>query len=225
MRRVRSAQLVLAIAVLAVVSMATLAGAQPTAKSAVALVLEVSGGRIAGIEPYREIAAGTTVTVPAGVRFVFQHYASCRKFVLVGGLVTFRTDGVDMSGTRSSDTKVACPRKVTLKDDGASAAVVMRSIGARRAEIATRPDFVLVGPRAAEFTALRVKRGTELVIEQTLAAGPALRWPPNTPPLAAATTYEIELVPLVAGRAPAVIGVRTVDAPTTADTLTLVSAE
>ena len=225
MRRAGSAPFIFAIVPWAFVAISALAAAQPAPKPAVALVLEVSGGRIAGVEPFREIAADTTVTVPAGVRFTFQHYGSCRRFVLVGGAVTFRSDGVDVSGTQPTDTRVACPRRIALKSDGASAAVVMRSLGSPRTPIASsRPTFVLVGPRAAEFTTLRVKRGNDLVIEQPFAAGQALRWPQSAAPLAAATNYELELVPAAADRAPLVIGVRTLDAPTE-DPMTLLSAE
>ena len=202
-----------------------IAHAQPAPHVPVALVLEVAGGRIAGVEPYKEIMAETTVTVPAGVRFAFQHYGSCRRFVLVGGAVKFRADGVEVSGTRATDTRVACPRKITLKSDGATAAVVMRSLGPPRTPIASiRPTFVLVGPRAAEFTTLRVKRGDELIVEQTFVSGPAVSWPPNAPPLAAATNYELEIVPAAANRVPVVIGVRTLDVPTD-EPMTLVSAE
>ena len=223
MLRPRSIAVLVAIVASVLLTMAStgVADAQP----AVALVLEISGGRITGLEPYKEIMADTSVTVPAGVRFAFQHYGSCRRFVLTGGAVKFRADGVDVSGTRATDTRVACPRKITLKSDGASAAVVMRSIGPPRVTISSiRPTFVLVGPRAADFKALRVRRDNELVVEQTFAAGPAVRWPQNTTPLTAATNYELELVPMAPDRAPVVIGVRTLEAPTE-DPITLVSAE
>jgi len=104
------AVLLLALVPAALGTLPALTDAQPATTTPVALVLEVSGGRIAGVEPFREIAADTTVTVPEGVRFVFQHYGSCRRFTLVGGAVTLRADGVDVSGTRATDTRVTCPR-------------------------------------------------------------------------------------------------------------------
>lgn len=221
----RDAAMTRAIALGMLLAVAAAAAAQTPPKAGVALVLEVSGGRIAGVEPYREVAAGTTVTVPAGVRFVFQHYASCRRIALVGGVATFRADAVDVSGARSSDIKVACPRKITLKDDGASAGVLMRSIGPPRVAISSRPDFALVGPRAAEFSKLRVKRGAALIVEQTIVTGTASRWPPDAPPLAAAANYELELLPVAADRKPVVIGFRTLDATAPDETLTLVNVE
>jgi hypothetical protein len=215
-----------AVAIGMLLAVVTAAGAQTPPKAGVALVLEVSGGRITGIEPYREVAADTTVTVPAGVRFVFQHYGSCRRFTLVGGVATFRRDGVDFTGgARPSDVRVACPRKVTLKDDGASAGVLMRSIGPPRLTVSPRPDFAIIGPRAAEFSALRVTRGSEIVLEQTVVTGSASRWPQDAPPLAAAANYDLELLPAAADRKPVVIGLRTLDTIAPGETLTLVNVE
>jgi hypothetical protein len=224
MRHARSVWAPLALAAAALVMPPAIARAQSATHAPVALVLDVAGGRIAGVEPYKEIMADSTVTVPAGVRFSFQHYSSCRRFVLTGGTVKFRSDGVEVSGTRATDTRVPCPRKITLKSDGTSAAVVMRSLGPPPSPIASiRPTFVLVGPRAADFKALRLKRGDELVVEQPF-TGPAVRWPLNTSPLTAATNYQLELVPIASDRASVVIRVRTLDQPTE-DPITLVSAE
>jgi hypothetical protein len=203
-------------------SVTTSAVAQP--KPAVALVLEVAGGKIPGVEPFREITADTAVSIPPGVRLVFQHYGSCRKFTLVGGTAVFRADGVDISGTRPSDVRAACPRKITLKGDGASAGVVMRSLGAPRVAVASRPEFVIVGPRAAEFSTLRVRKGDEVIVEHRLAAGRTLPWPATLPPLAASANYEIELVPAGAGGTPIAVGIRTEASPV-AEAMTLVSAE
>jgi hypothetical protein len=224
MRHAWPGRLIPAILPWIVCATATFSAAQTPAKPGVALVVEVAGGRVAGLEPYREIPDGATVTVPPGVRFVFQHYGSCRRFTMVGGVATFRADGVDIAGTRASDTRVACPRKITLKADGAAGGVLMRSIGAPRTAISSRPEFVVVGPRAAEFATLRVRRGDEIVIEQSLAGGPAVRWPSHVPPLAAATNYELELLPRSGDRA-IVIGLRTLEAPAAGETMTLVSAE
>lgn len=206
--------------------MSAVAAAQAPAKSGVALVLEVSGGRIAGVEPYREIPAGTTVTVPASVRFVFQHYTSCRRFVLTGGVATFRADGVDISGgARPSDTRVPCPRKVMLKDDGASAAVVMRSLGPPPITTSSRPEFVIVGPKASEIAGLRVRRGNEIIVERTFGAERSFRWPQDTAPLSADTSYVLELVPLSATRAPMALSLRVVEASAGSEALALVSVE
>ena len=205
---------------------AAVAAAQAPSRPGVALVLEVSGGRIPGIEPYREIAADTTVTVPAGVRFVVQHYASCRRFVFTGGGATFRANDVDLSGAaRPVETRVPCPRKITLKDDGASAAVVMRSIRPPPIMISSRPEFVIIGLRAAEFAGLRVRRGNDIVLEQRFASGQSVRWPHDAAPLAEETSYQLELLPLSANRAPIAIGLCTAGAAAASEALTLISTE
>jgi hypothetical protein len=218
----RRSSRVLLLAGLASTALAAPAAAQLPA--AVALALEVSGGRVAGVEPFREIAAGTTVSVPPGVRFVFQHYGSCRKFTLVGGTATFRTDGVDITGTRPTDARTPCPRKITLRADGASAGVVMRSLGAPRVVVPARPQFVVVGPRATEFSLLRVRRGSEILVEHALGGGRSVRWPPHVPPLDVPAHYELELVPAGDGRPPVVVGIRT-EASAADEAMTLVSAE
>ena len=197
----------------------------PGGRAPAALAIEIAGGRIPGVEPFREIASGTTVTVPPGVRLVFQHYGSCRKFTMTGGTAVLRQDGVDITGTRATDVKTACPKKLRLKEDGASAAVVMRSVGPQRTLIATQPEFVIVGPRAAEFTTLRVRKGSDVVVEQSLAQGPRLPWPAGAAALTPGTGYEVELVPARSDARPLVVSVRTLDAPSADDTLTLVSAE
>jgi hypothetical protein len=217
--------------VAAIVSVAVLCGvssvgAQSPARPGAALVLEVSGGHVTGIEAFQEVPAGATLTVPAGTKLVFQHYASCRRFTLVGGVVTVRSDGVDFSGgARPTDIRGACPKKLTLKDEGTSAATVMRSAPRTGVSVSTRPDFVLVGPNVGAYVALRVRRGEEIVLEQDLTGGRNVRWPADKPPLATAASYELELVPTRANAKPLVIGFRTVDDAPAADTITLVSVE
>ena len=211
--------------VLAALLLSGIAHAQVPSRAPVALAVDVAGGSIPGVEPFREITNGTTVNVPAGVRFVFQHYGSCRKFTMTGGTAAFRVDGVDITGTRASETRATCPKKLRLKEDGASAAVVMRSLGPPRTPIATRPEFVIVGPRAAEFTILRVRKGSDVVMEQSLAQGPRIPWPASAAALLPGAGYEVELVPVRPDAKALVIGVRTLDTPTADDTLTLVSAE
>jgi len=199
--------------------------AAQTPRPGVALALEVTGGRIPGVEPFREIPADTKIQVPPGVRFVFQHYGSCRRFTMTGGAASFRADGVDVTGITPTETRTSCPRKVTLKDDGASAATVMRSAPRPRLSVSTRPDFVLVGPKAEEYVALRVRRGDEVVLEQRLTGGRGVRWPLDKPALAAAATYELELVPARGNAKPLVVSFRTLDGAAADDTITLVSVE
>jgi hypothetical protein len=83
---------------------------------------------------------------------------------------------------------------------------------------------VIVGPRAAEFSALRVRKGDEVIVEHRLSGGRSLPWPAGLPPLAAAASYEIELVPASADGRPVVVGIRT-EASAVHEAMTLVSAE
>ncbi len=48
------------------------------AQNASALVLEKSGTAVPEVQPYSEIAVGTTVSLQPGARLVFQHYSTCR---------------------------------------------------------------------------------------------------------------------------------------------------
>jgi hypothetical protein len=219
---VRRAALALALALVPVVDAS---GQTPAARAPVALVVELTGGGIPGVEPFREIPGGTTVNVPAGVRLVFHHYASCRKFTMTGGTAVIRADGVDITGSRASDVKTACLRKLSLKEEGANAAMVMRTSGLGRTVISTRPDFVIVGPRLAELAGLRVRKGDDVVLEQRLATGPRVPWPAGATPLTPGTGYEIDLVPANPEARPLVVRVRTLDVATPDDTLTLLSAE
>ena len=166
-----------------------------------ALVLELTGGKLSGVQPYSEIAEGTTVTIPPGGRLVFQHYASCRKVAVAGGSVAFTSDGYTITGgTKESEVRVSCPRKVTLKASGEAAGVVLRSVGAG-VTLSTRPVIVLIGPRADEFKTARVVQGETVVLEATL-DGRVFRWPASAAPLSAATIYTLHLIPSAAGAAP-----------------------
>jgi len=181
----------------ALLTHATLASAAGPA----ALVLEITGGTLSGAQPYSEIAEGTTVTIPAGGRLVFQHYASCRKVAVAGGSVAFTSEGYTITGgTKESEVRVSCPRKVTLKTSGEAAGVVLRSVGTG-VTLSTRPVIVLVGSRADEFKTVRVLQGETVVLEGAL-DGRVFRWPASAAPLSAATTYTLHLTPSAAGAAP-----------------------
>ena len=164
------------------------------------LVVEIAGGKIQGLQPYSEIAEGATVTIPAGVRLVFQHYASCRKVTVAGGTVAFTRDGYTITGgTKESDQKVFCPRKHTLKASGEASVVVLRS--ASGLTLPTRPAIVLVGPHADDFRTVRVSLGDTVVLESAL-DGHVFRWPATAAALSTATTYTLDLIPAAAGAAP-----------------------
>ena len=166
-----------------------------------ALIVDVTGGTIAAAPPYSEIQEGATVTVPPGVRLVFQHYASCRRVAVLGGSVAFTSDGYAITGgTKESDVKVACPRKVTMRTSGEAAGVLLRSTGASLT-LSTRPAVVLTGPRADDIKIVRILKGDDVVLEVPLDTR-VFRWPATAAPLSTGTIYQLQLVPSTAGTAP-----------------------
>ena len=164
----------------------------------VALVLDVDGPVTPALRPYREIQSGTTVSLADGGRLVFLYYASCRTLTVVGGSVTF-TGGqapILKGGATQADVRGQCPRKFSAT--GSDAATVFRG-GSGTIAMSTTPEFILVGRRADEFAALRIKRGDRELLARTL-AGPRFSWPADVPPLAPGA-YALDLRPKVSGAA------------------------
>jgi hypothetical protein len=124
---------------LALIVMALAWSAAARAAGPAGLVVDVSGGKILGVQPFSEIADGSTIAVPSGVRLVFQHYASCRKVTVAGGKVAFTPEGYTITGgTKEAEVRVACPRRLNLKASGEAAGVLLRSIGGG-VTLSTRP--------------------------------------------------------------------------------------
>src|SRR5438105_13013288 len=59
------------------------------AQNASALVLEKVGVSVPEVQPYSEIAVGTTVSLPPGARLGFLHYQTCKTVTAGGGSVAF----------------------------------------------------------------------------------------------------------------------------------------
>ena len=74
-------RLTLGIALLVLLGVPSRADAQ----NASALVLEKTGATVPEVQPYNEIAVGTTVSLQPGARLVFLHYQTCRTVTAVGG--------------------------------------------------------------------------------------------------------------------------------------------
>ena len=164
------------------------------AQPAAALVLEASGSTRPAIQPYTEIRTGTTIELGPGARIVLNHYLTCHRLVVTGGSVTVTPEGfVTSPGSATTEERRPCPKTVRLPAGGQAATAVMRGL-APRVVLAVQPAFVLVGPRAEEFAAVRVVRGTTVVLEAPL-AGPRFEWPAGMAALAANTEYELSLVP------------------------------
>ena len=181
----------------------------------VALVLEIDGPVTTALRPYREIPLGTTVSLGNEGRLVFLHYASCRTLTVEGGAVTFTGGPAPiLKGTATrADVRGRCPKKFSAS--GSDAAVVMRSVTAPGTS--TTPEFILVGRRADDFSAIRIKREGREVIARSL-DGTRFSWPADVAPLAPGA-HVLELLPKASGAAPATVNFEATTRPTDAFTL------
>lgn len=169
------------------------------AQNASALVLEKSGAMTPEVQPYSEIAVGTTLSLQSGARLVFLHYQTCRTVTVVGSKVAFASYTYTITGgSKPQEVRTPCPPTVRLRGQGEVAGTLMRSIlpGVR---LSTSPAFVLVGDRADDFAAVRVSRAGTRILEAPL-AGRGFRWPTGAAPLGANADYELVLVPKTEGR-------------------------
>ena len=177
------------------------------AQAAAALVLEVRGPSNPALAPFTEIRADSVVSLSPGSRLVFVHYKTCHTVAVVGGQIRVGSETYTLTGgTRELDERRSCPRRVALKGGGDVGGIILRSVPLT---LPTQPSIVVVGPRAGDFTALRILRGGELVLEARL-ADRRFHWPSGTAPLAAGTEYELALVPARPGTDPVTAKFRTV---------------
>ena len=166
------------------------------AQNASALVLEKVGVSVPEVQPYSEIAVGTTVSLPPGARLVFLHYQTCKTVTAVGGTVAFGGLTYTVTGgNRPVEVRTPCPPTVRLRGQSEMAGVLMRSISPE-VRLSLLPTFVLVGARADDFALVRVSQGGTKVLEAPL-SGRGFRWPAGAAPLVANTDYELVLVPKV----------------------------
>lgn len=185
-------------ALLLVCLVLALLGSTGTAASEpVALVLSVSDA-ITPTLPYVEVDDGTEVKLRAAGRVVFQHYVECRKVTVRGGTVTFTAGGYRQAGgVVESETRVACPRRVTLKRSGEVAGSILRKADGPEVTMSGRPAVLLIGPGASSVTAVRVAQAARPVFE-----GPVkdreFRWPSDRPALTTGGVYELVFVSEVA---------------------------
>lgn len=172
------------------------------AQTPLALVLETSGPRIPGVRPFTELLEGTTVSLPSTSKIIFLHYHTCRTVHVVGGLITFGTEGYTITGgTKESEERTPCPRSVTLKREGETTGVLLRGLGALVLNLSPRPNVVVVGALARNYATVRVLREGKLLLETPLDSQ-RVRWPIGAASLVVDTEYELTLIPRVAGAVP-----------------------
>ncbi len=172
----------------AVAVLVAAAPAQP--RQAAGVVLEVSGPSTPALAPFIEIADQTTVRLGPESRLVFVHYHTCRTVTLVGGQLTAGVQEYRVSGGTRSEKETPCPRAIKLLASGETAGVVFRSRAAVRLPV--EPAFAVVGPRGGDVAAVRITRGSEIVVEAPL-RDRRFRWPTGVPALRAGTQYELAL--------------------------------
>src|SRR5713101_4107834 len=108
-------RLTLSIAIL--VSLGAPSGAE--AQNASALVLEKTGATVPEVQPYSEIAVGTTVSLQPGARLVFLHYQTCRTVTAVGSTVVFGGLNYTVTGgSKPEEARTPCPPVVRLRGQG-----------------------------------------------------------------------------------------------------------
>src|SRR5437667_8597486 len=153
-------RLTLSIALLVLLGVPSRADAQ----NASALVLEKTGATVPEVQPYNEIAVGTTVSLQPGARLVFLHYQTCRTVTAVGGTVAFGGLTYTVTGdSRPKEVRTPCPPTVRLRGQSEMAGVLMRSISPE-VKLSLSPTFVLVGARADDFALVRVSQGGTKVL-------------------------------------------------------------
>jgi hypothetical protein len=179
------------------------AGSLTWAQGPAALVLEHSGTSTPNLAPYSEVMEGAVVKLGPGARLVFVDYFNCNRVTVNGaGMVRFSEQGSSVGGAGKKTTmRVPCPREIVIKNGGESSAMVLRGGEEDSLALSIRPDFVLVGGRAADFTGVRFSKGTEKVLEGAL-TGRRFSWPPNAPALADGGVYELVLLPKASGAQP-----------------------
>jgi hypothetical protein len=197
--------------------------AQAPAPTRMALVLELAGATTPALKPYREIVAGTTVTLTPSSRIVFFHYDTCQTFTVTGGTVAFGHGEMPLIQGAVSATHVRsrCPRRIA--GSGGSAATVFRSGTAHAPTLSLTPSFVLVGRRAEEFARVRILRDGKEVLDQAL-SGPRFEWPTEKPALMAGT-HQLVLRPDRADAQPLTIMFNATPRPVADVELTMITVD
>jgi hypothetical protein len=181
------------------------AGRMGKAQAAAALVLETYGEIHPGLTPYQEVPVDTQLTLTGNAKLVFIHYFTCRMVTVVGGTLALSTKTYTVTdGTKEAETRVPCPRQVALvQAEGVSAGAMVRSgTGDSALRLSTQPAFVLVGPRADDFAAVRVASQDGTVTVEAPMEERRWQWPAGVTPLVADTAYALTLLPSRAGVAP-----------------------
>jgi len=196
------------------VTLATAIGAtaRAEAQTGAALVLSTSGTTTPVLQPFTEIAPGTTVSLAPDARLMMMHYGACRLVSVIGGEVRIdREDYKIVAGTVEREEPRPCPQRVQARGQVAGAFLRGKPVVPT---VAARPHWVLVGPMSGEVTAVRVLQDGQLIQEIGLEDRQAV-WPRAAPALTPGVDYELALVLRTPGTAPGTTKFRVSGAPET----------
>jgi hypothetical protein len=159
-------------------------------KPPVALVLEVSGSTV---EPFSEMRPGDRIPLAEDGQVEFLHYGTCQTVVVRGGELSFSDERYTVRQGKVVDVKRAkCPAEATLRGETQLGGAVLRNTGSAGFTMAPAASFLLVGPGRAKVTAVTVRQGDKVVMQQPM-RGARFTWPAGTPPLQPETAYVLEL--------------------------------
>lgn len=176
----------LAAVVLALAPAMTLAAAKP-----VALVLEVSGAK--GIESFSEVNPGDRIALAEDGQVEFLHYGTCQTVVVRGGELSFSDERYTVRQGKVVDVKRAkCPAEATLRAETQIGGVILRNAGSGGFTLGPSPSFLLVGPGRGKVSAVTVRQGNTVVLQQPF-GGARFAWPAGAAPLLPDTAYVLEL--------------------------------
>ncbi len=156
------------------------------------IIIAVSGDTEPSLSPMTEIPADQPLTLGAGAKLTFLHYALCRLITVTGGTVTLQRNQFHTDGRIEGDEAGPCPR-VYVPEEAAPAGRTTGGLLLRGGEAPPRwpvdPEFLFTGPRG------RLVMAAEIDAED----------PPDAPVLRLAVraqraTLPVDALPLLPGR-------------------------
>lgn len=172
------------------------AGAKPKvatgAGEARALVLDITGPSVPGIEAFDELADGASIVLDPKTEMTLTYYPTCEDLTIRGGHIRIAGERMMLDkGELIARSKGDCPGSVKLSAvQVVNASVVTRAVRKGPA-ISTTPKMIgVAGPGAAKYTKIGVYGAGGKVFEANM-AGRGAAWPDGTPALAAGAIYTV----------------------------------
>ena len=168
------------------------------ANQAAALLLEKKGTLAPNLETFSEIPIDVKLSLLDRSTIQFLHYHTCHTVTVTGGTVELSETGYEATGGDVEESQTPCPRKHTVAEVGQLAGVRIRGSGSvvsgKILALPPRPNFILVGKRARDFSSVRIsKEGTEF-LDGSL-EGASFRWPATADSLVVDSEYQMTFVP------------------------------